>query len=215
MLGILGFLGVQPQPAADDAVGSSRAVIPIDPYLYASFDEQVAPRDQKCVGLLGLCLGQPVDLAVQAFGRIEAAGAPYMDVLDRGWLCHAWEPPRFARVEVCENHGSIAAVSLRVPAESRAVVALPEAIRADLPQDLATLAREVSRGLDINPSEWASWTARVTGSSPSSGSFSGARGYPLLLWMSQAKSLGLTATAMSSRLAVTTLRTCSTSLKRV
>ena len=123
-LGILGYFGCQPGKSSESTQGLGSPGP--DPYQYVSLDSTTPPQlSQDCAGLLGLCLGQPFDLARRQYGQVEDQGSPRLE--DQGSprlsvqrptiTCHHWThpphlPPVFNSVEVCEKNVKVVSVQL-------------------------------------------------------------------------------------------------------
>lgn len=122
-----------------------------DPYLYANFERVHPQRSQECDGLLGLCMGQPIDRAIQMFGPSEDAGFPQAvqpDDYQIATRCHRWRPPRFQTVDVCEADGAIVLVELSFSSEATFALALPRDFVLRFPDFLATSAGLITEELD-------------------------------------------------------------------
>jgi hypothetical protein len=121
-----------------------------DPYLYANFEGAYPRRSQECDGLLGLCMGQPIDIALQMFGPDEDTGFPQAVTPNDYTIatrCHRWAPPRFEVVDVCEADGAIVSVELTFSSEAAFALALPHDLIARFPDALATSAEVIAEGL--------------------------------------------------------------------
>jgi hypothetical protein len=121
-----------------------------DPYKYLT---QVGnpPKSQECIGLLGICLGQPIEMAMAAFGPSEAEGSPRRDLRERSWMCHSWEPPRLEMISVCEKAGEIKSITLWPTDGAPAMLSLPNGLTVTLPTKLSELAPRVTAALDNKP----------------------------------------------------------------
>jgi hypothetical protein len=127
-----------------------------DPYLYANFEGTYPRRSQECDGLLGLCMGQPIDIALQMFGPDEDTGFPLAvapDPYTVATKCHRWAPPRFEAVDVCEADGGIVSVELTFSSEATFALALPHDVIVRFPDALTTSAEIIAEGLGDEPFE--------------------------------------------------------------
>jgi hypothetical protein len=139
----------EPQPTGVTQPGSGSAFL-ADPYKYLT-QAGYPPKRQECKGLLGICLGQPIEMATAAFGPSEADGSPRKDLTNRGWMCHSWDPPRLEMVSVCEKAGEIKSITLWPTSGAPAALALPEGLAVTLPIKLSKLASDVTTALDNRP----------------------------------------------------------------
>jgi len=142
--------------SATTTASTATTVPPVDdPYLYANFEGVHPRRSQECDGLLGLCMGQPIDRAIQMFGPNEDAGYPQAVTPDEYTIatqCHRWSPPRFDGVTVCEADGGIVSVVLGFSSEATFALALPRDLVLRFPDFLATSAAFITEELgDVDP----------------------------------------------------------------
>jgi hypothetical protein len=111
------------------SASTATTVPPVDdPYLYANFEGVYPRRSQECDGLLSLCMGQPIDIAMQMFGPDEDMGYPLAvqpDPYTIATRCHQWSPPRFEVISVCEADGAIVSIELTFSSEAAFALALP------------------------------------------------------------------------------------------
>jgi len=152
VVGILGWLGIQPGREGSNSASGDRAIVAPDPYQYISFDDHTPPKAQECVGLLGLCLGQSRNLAFQQFGQTETEGMPRRDLTSPSVLCHGWRPARLQQVIICEENEEIVSFEIwLVPGPSNARMSLPEGVQVTLPSTLPEVAQSITRGMGRGP----------------------------------------------------------------
>ena len=144
-VGILGWLGIQPGGVSreSDSLVPGRVALAPDPYLFVGFDQAPPARSQDCVGLLGLCLGQPIGLAIQDFGASEAVGYPRQSYYDQSELCHGWHPSRFEEIIVCERSDSISKFELWFSPDAAFSITLPGIRALYLPKALALVGKDI------------------------------------------------------------------------
>ena len=141
--------GASQEPVTETSTGSASAPIAgvVDPYLYAVFGtgEQLEPIE--CLGLLGICIGQPIDVAIGTFGLQEAQGYPISLSPEAGAIgdiCHRWEPPRFRSVDVCSLDGKIVTIGMAISSETTVSVSLPQGEILELPTSISAAATSIS-----------------------------------------------------------------------
>ncbi len=146
-LGILGYFGIT--PAGDGAKGPSAA----DPFLYVASEGHRLGRQQPCAGLLGLCIGQPIDLAFDAFGASEDDGFPVsVNNPDFGaTVCHRWSPPRLDTVSICEVEGAISQIRVDSFSSGALSVAIPEEGKIFLGDAVDAVAQTITETLEVEP----------------------------------------------------------------
>jgi hypothetical protein len=158
LLGILGYFGIAPEGTDPKGSPSRPAeVVPTDPYLYVAFGSQHIARTQDCEGLLGLCLGQPVSLAIQAFGTREASGFPQSgggpSEYGRATTCHRWELARIDSMTICDDNGAIVSVRLDSFSSTELNLAAPQNLKIQFPFSVASNAANITNALRGRPFE--------------------------------------------------------------
>ncbi|MEU7971009.1 hypothetical protein AB0B48_03110 [Micromonospora sp. NPDC049089] len=126
-----------------------------DPYHYVAFEGIHLSRKQDCDGLFGLCLGQPVSLAIEAFGR-EANGFPQStqpNKFSKATQCHRWQPLRLDTVTICDANGSITSIELHSVAARDIAIAAPSDLIIRLPGSLDHAAKEITAAVGAEPFE--------------------------------------------------------------
>jgi hypothetical protein len=113
-----------------------------NPYNYLTTSADTPVHDLQCPGLLGLCVGQDVDLALHALGRDQVQGMPRES--SPGRRCHAWEPRNARRVEICEEAEQIVSIDVQLTPESPGRLALPSARTVSLPMEFRDLSAELA-----------------------------------------------------------------------
>jgi len=133
----------------------AQAAGPPDPNFYLTYDGQFISRKQECYGLLGLCFGQPIAFAIEAFGSQEADGYPVAaggrSEFSDATMCHAWELPKIDRIDVCELNGAIYSINIFTMAETTLAVATPHDLRVDFSQPVAQQAEAITEKLRTTP----------------------------------------------------------------
>ncbi|HTO01710.1 MAG TPA: hypothetical protein VL068_13655, partial [Microthrixaceae bacterium] len=123
-----------------------------DPDLYFSRRTAFVPRELECDGLLGICLGQPISLAIETFGTIEEAGFPQSVSASPYQLegqCHRWNLAAYG-VDVCEHKGSVSQIALFFTDTLEGVIALPQNGFLRLPDSLAGATAAIDRSLPVS-----------------------------------------------------------------
>jgi hypothetical protein len=154
-LGILSYFGLTWELFASDGEtgASGPALTSIDPSLYVEYNSVTPQRKQECVGLIGLCIGQPVDLAFDALGAAEADGFP-LHVTPNDYqvhtTCHRWNPPQITSIDVCDRNGSISLISITFSGEPPVSIAMPTdyVLR---PSSISHAAAEISEQYRTEP----------------------------------------------------------------
>jgi hypothetical protein len=157
--GILGFFGINASgddsssksPPVGSSAESAASVGPTapDPYLYIAFNSIHVARKQPCIGLLGLCLGQSISVAIQALGTAEADGFPEPEPPDGS--CHGWELKQLDRITICERKGGIRRIRIDSLAQSTVRVAAPRDTTIVFPDPIADVGTLVTSGLQAEP----------------------------------------------------------------
>ncbi|MET0416313.1 MAG: hypothetical protein ABW022_09855 [Actinoplanes sp.] len=136
------------QPSS--AGSANRALSAPDPYHYVAFEEsRHLARKQTCAGLFGLCLGQPIHLATDAFGDTEVDGFPQSGM--PGEMCHRWRPKRLDTVDVCEVSGAIRSVGYVSLSSTSIALAIPEDAVIGFPGELADQAGSITEAFRAEP----------------------------------------------------------------
>lgn len=132
VVGILSWVGISPPWSTDDPSGAGgsagREPAAPDPYMFVEFNSVTPQRQQECAGLIGLCIGQPVELAFAALGNSQADGFPQNVTPSEHQVdtrCSRWRPERLTSIDVCDRHGSISKISLTFSGEPPASLAMP------------------------------------------------------------------------------------------
>ena len=130
MAGLLGWIGLAPNWFDNGNTNSGGGAAPggPDPYMYVEFDSVTPQRAQECEGLLGLCLGQPIEVAYSALGSTQADGFPQnVTPSDRqvDTRCSRWTPAQLTSIDVCDVNGSISSVSVTFSGQSPVSMSMP------------------------------------------------------------------------------------------
>jgi hypothetical protein len=107
------------------------------------------PKPQGCPGLLGICLGQPIEVT-RGFSSPEIEGSPQKDVKNPDRWCHQWDPPRLGLITVCEEAGVIKSIALS-PTDAPAMLSLPNGLAVSLPIKMSELTSKITRKLGNRP----------------------------------------------------------------
>ena len=141
-------------PSGQRSGGIAAPVGPPEPRFYLAFDGQSPSRKQDCMGLLGLCFGQPISFAVENFGPVEKRGYPQAG--DKHWTgapstCHMWEPPRISTIRVCEADGAITVISVSSFADTGLSLAAPNGITVPFALPVGSNAEDITATLRSKP----------------------------------------------------------------
>jgi hypothetical protein len=107
-------------------------------------------RQQACDGLFGLCLGQPISFALQAFGPSEADGYPQSDGTPGG-ECHGWKPKQLDLVTICGTQHAIQDIRVDSSSASPVAVAAPDGNKITLSEVTRDGAAAVTGRLSTEP----------------------------------------------------------------
>jgi hypothetical protein len=133
------------RPSASSAL--SRPAV-LDPTQFVAVGSGVPASAQACDGLLGLCLGEHVSVALGEFHTPEVAGAPHL--LEGGGECHVWASRSFFTATVCETSDYI--VSIRVDISTGGVtIAGPHQLAFELPASVGSVGPQISAQLGSQP----------------------------------------------------------------
>ncbi|MFI2712166.1 hypothetical protein ACH495_18780 [Micromonospora sp. NPDC018662] len=140
----------RPHMSPGGETGNPRFTGP-DPYLYVSFDDNIhLARKQTCPGLFGLCLGQPVQLALDSFGTTEIEGYPQSGGQSES-TCHRWHPKRLDTVTVCDSSGAIESIRYDSLSSTNMTMAAPEGTVVEFPTTMPIQAPLITEGFHIAP----------------------------------------------------------------
>ncbi|WP_433721044.1 hypothetical protein ACQP2Y_37770 [Actinoplanes sp. CA-051413] len=135
---------------------SVQPVGPPDPNSYVSYDGTWIARKQACTGLLGLCFGQPISFAMQAFGGKETEGYPTAGEsteFSDATMCHAWDLPRIDQVTVCERNGAIYSIRVFNLGETDLSIAVPNEMTVNFGEPLGDDAEVITAAIHSKPFE--------------------------------------------------------------
>jgi hypothetical protein len=133
------------QPTASSVL-SKPAVL--NPTQFVAAGSGVPANGQACDGLLGLCLGEHISVALGEFRTPEVAGAPHL--LEGGGECHVWASRSLFTATVCETSDYI--VSIRVDVStSGATVAGPHQLVLGLPATVGSVGQLITAQLGAQP----------------------------------------------------------------
>lgn len=121
---------------------------PDDPTSYFTLDGTPPALTPECSGAMGLCIGTPVDRAIDAFGSEDER----FEGQEPGSILRAWNMEDIRMVVEADDVGSITSVSVSIPDRTTDVrVALPEGIvlGADTMDDVADVFGEPFRRDDF------------------------------------------------------------------
>ncbi|WP_330440494.1 hypothetical protein OHB44_09915 [Micromonospora sp. NBC_00821] len=122
-----------------------------DPYLYVGLDDSIhLARKQACPGLFGLCLGQPVQLALDSFGITEIEGFPQSEGRP-GATCHRWHPKHLDTVTVCDVGGAIESIRYDSLSRTSLALAAPEGVVVEFPAAIPTQAPLITTAFQDKP----------------------------------------------------------------
>lgn len=142
--------GGGPLKSQDTETGNPRLDGP-DPYLYVGFDNSVhLARKQTCAGLFGLCLGQPVQLALDSFGTTEVDGFPQNGGRP-GATCHRWHPKHLDTVTVCDFAGAIESIRYDSLSSTSLTLAAPQDVVVEFPATLPIQASLITEAFKNKP----------------------------------------------------------------
>ncbi|WP_250029292.1 hypothetical protein [Paractinoplanes maris] len=158
-------------PRAGSAKAEATAPTAPDPFLYVATGNGLhLSRQQTCDGLFGLCLGQTIDFALQAFGPSEADGYPQAGGNEGGRteVCHGWTPKQIDLITVCAADGAIEMIRVDSSSASPMRIAAPEGNTVTL----AELAKEEAAAVTAKLGDKPYSSEYLTGEGESIFSFS-------------------------------------------
>jgi hypothetical protein len=121
---------------------------PDDPNSYFTTDGTSPAMTPECSGAMGLCIGNPIDRAIDTFGPEDER----FEGQQPGWILRAWNTGDIRLVVEADDVGSITSVSVSIPDRRTDVrVALPEGLvlGADTMDDVANILGEPFRRDDF------------------------------------------------------------------
>jgi hypothetical protein len=118
--------GTEPSPTdATETPPPEPTPDPDDPASYFTTDGTPPALTPECSGAMGLCIGAPVDRAIDAFGSEDER----FEGEDPGSILRAWNMEDIRLVVEADDVGSITSVSVSIPERVTDVrVALPEGL---------------------------------------------------------------------------------------
>lgn len=127
---------------------------PPDSEFYMTYDGRHPSREQECMGLLGLCFGQPVSYAIHNFGSVEKRGYPQAgdkSLTGDPSTCHVWEPPKISAIRVCEANGAITVISVSSFADTQLALSAPDDLTIHFPLPVGHNAEDITEALRTKP----------------------------------------------------------------
>jgi hypothetical protein len=115
--------------------------------MFVEFNSVYPQRDQECVGLIGLCLGQPIELAYDALGDTQVTGFPQNVTPNEYQVdtrCSRWAPSQLTLIDVCDRTGSISKLRLTFSGEPPVSLAMPIGITLRFPDTLTNVASDLT-----------------------------------------------------------------------